>query len=96
MVKAVWKGKVIAESDKTEIVEKNHYFPPESIKKEFFRPSGKGTTYQCAWKGMAKYYDIVVDGNVNEDAAWYYPEPSEKAKNIKNYVSFWKGVEIVE
>lgn len=96
MVKAVWNGKVIAESDKTEVVENNHYFPPDSIKKEYFRPSSKNTKYTCSWKGEASYYDVVVDDKVNEDAAWYYPEPTEAAKNIKGYIAFWNGVEVEE
>lgn len=96
MVKAIWKDKVIAESDKCEVVEENYYFPPDSIKKEFFKTSSKNTKYQCSWKGEALYYDIVVDDNVNEDAAWYYPEPKEAAKNIKGYVAFWKGVKVEE
>jgi len=92
MTKAIWNGKVIAESDACEEVENNKYFPADSIKKEFFKDSE--TTYQCGWKGEAKYYDVVVDGKENKDAAWYYPEPTEKAKNIKGFVAFWKGVEI--
>ena len=94
MVKAVWNGKVIAESDKTEVVEGNHYFPPESVKKEFFKKSSNHTT--CPWKGEASYYDVVVDGEINEGAVWYYPEPKEAAKNIKGYVAFWNGVEVEE
>lgn len=94
MVKAMWKGKVIAESDKTEVVEGNHYFPPDSVKKEFFKESK--THYTCPWKGEASYYNIEVDGETNEDAAWYYPDPKDAAKNIKGYVAFWKGVEVGE
>ena len=92
MVKAVWNGKVIAESDKTEIVEGNHYFPPDSINKEFFKETSHHST--CPWKGEASYYDVVVDSKVNENAAWYYPEPKEKAENIRGYVAFWNGVEV--
>ena len=92
MVKAVWKGKVIAESDKTEEVEGNLYFPPDSIKKGFLKESSHHTT--CPWKGEASYYDVEVDGEVNENAAWCYPEPKEGAKQIKNYVAFWNGVEV--
>jgi len=92
MVKAVWKGKVIAESDETEVVEGNHYFPPESINKGFLKQSDTRST--CPWKGEAHYYDIEVDGETNKDAAWFYPEPKEEAKNIKNYVAFWNGVEV--
>lgn len=90
--KAIWNGKVIAESDQTVIVENNHYFPHESIKKEYFKQSITHTT--CAWKGVASYYTIEVDGKENVDAAWYYPEVSDLAKGIKNRVAFWKGVKI--
>ncbi len=91
-MKAVWNGKVIAESEDTEVVEGNHYFPEDSIKKEYF----KGSSHQsaCPWKGMASYYSLEVDGQTNQNAAWYYPEPKEKASQIKNYIAFWKGVEI--
>lgn len=89
-MQAVWKDTVLAESNDTIIVEGNHYFPPESVKVKYFRPSSAHTT--CPWKGQASYYHIDVDGQVNQDAAWYYPEPKEAAKNIKNYVAFWKGV----
>ena len=91
-MKAIWNGAVIAESDRTEVVEGNHYFPPEAVKKEFFRPSETHTV--CGWKGTASYYDVVVDGEVNRDAAWYYPEAKEAAKNIENHVAFWKGVKV--
>ena len=94
MVKAVWKGKIIAESNRTEMVEGNHYFPPDSINKGLLRKSSHHTT--CPWKGKASYYDVVVDNETNENAAWYYPEPKEAAKNIKSYVAFWNGVEIEE
>ena len=94
MSKAVWKGKVIAESDKTEEVEGNQYFPTDSVNKDNLKESNHHTT--CSWKGEASYYDVVVDGEVNENAAWYYPEPKEAARNIKGYVAFWNGVEIVE
>ncbi len=93
-MKAIWKDKVLAESGDTIIIEGNHYFPPESLKTEFFRTSSKLTT--CHWKGLASYYDIVIDSEVNEDSAWYYPEPKEAAKEIGNYVSFWKGVKIAQ
>jgi len=93
-MKAIWNNKVIAESNKTIVVEKNHYFPPESIKKEFFEESGTHTT--CPWKGVASYRTVIVDGKQNQDAAWYYPAPRELAKGIKNYVAFWKGVTIME
>ncbi|MCH7728359.1 MAG: DUF427 domain-containing protein [Planctomycetes bacterium] len=94
MPKATWNGKLLAESDQTEIVEGNHYFPADSITKECFRESD--TTTVCGWKGTANYYDVVVDGEVNNDAAWYYPTPKEAAANIAGYVAFWKGVEVAE
>jgi len=95
MVKAVWKGKVVAEAKKDEVIllEGNVYFPPEAVRKEFLRESDTHTT--CSWKGEASYYHVVVDGKVNEDAAWYYPEPKEAAKVIKGYIAFWRGVEII-
>lgn len=92
MVKAIWNNTVIAESDATVQVEGNHYFPPSTIKKEYFKTTDTHTS--CPWKGVASYYDIVVDGDVNKDAAWYYPEVSELAKGIKGYIAFWKGVEV--
>ena len=93
-MKAIWNNKVIAESNKTIVVERNHYFPPESVNKEFFEESSTHTT--CPWKGLASYHTLVVDGKRNPDAAWYYPAPRELAKGIKNYVAFWKGVTITE
>ena len=93
-MKAIWNGKIIAESDDTVVVEGNHYFPHESIDKSIYSVSETHTT--CPWKGLANYYDINVDGKTNNDAAWYYPEVSELAKAIKNRVAFWKGVEIVK
>ncbi len=93
-MKAVWNGKVLAESHETKIIEGNHYFPPESINKSFFKPSETHTT--CPWKGVASYYTLQVEGRENQDAAWYYPETSELAKQIKGYVAFWKGVAIEE
>ena len=92
MPKAIWNGQVLAESDRTEVVENNQYFPPDSINQEFFHPSSTHTT--CPWKGVASYYTIVVDGQENPDAAWYYPETKEKANNIKGYIAFWKGVRV--
>lgn len=83
---------VIAESDHCEIIEGNYYFPPETIKSEYFVPSNTHTN--CFWKGQASYYTIVVNGNENKDAAWYYPEPKEKAKNIQGYIAFWRGVKV--
>jgi len=90
--KAIWNGEILAESDKTIVVENNHYFPPDSIKKEFFQSSNTHTT--CGWKGKASYYTIVVNGKENKDAAWYYPETKEAANNIKGYIAFWKGVKV--
>ncbi|HEY7553184.1 MAG TPA: DUF427 domain-containing protein [Candidatus Binatia bacterium] len=91
-MKAIWKDAVLAESDETVVVEGNHYFPPESIKREYFRSSDNHTT--CPWKGIASYYHIQVGDNTNQDAAWYYPEPKEAAKSIANYVAFWRGVNV--
>ncbi len=91
-MKAIWNGTVLAESDQTEVVEGNHYFPPEAIKREFFTPSE--THSVCPWKGTASYYTVAVDGKQNADAAWYYPEPKDAAKQIKGYVAFWKGVTV--
>ena len=93
-MKAIWNGTVIAESDDTIVVEGNHYFPADSIKKEFFAPSETHTI--CGWKGTASYYDVVVNDKTNNDAAWFYPEAKDEAKNIENYVAFWKGVEVKE
>jgi uncharacterized protein (DUF427 family) len=92
MPKAIWNGAVLAESSNTEIVEGNHYFPPEAIDKQYFQESSTHTT--CPWKGLASYYNVVVDGQVNKDAAWYYPAAKEKAKNIEGYVAFWRGVKV--
>ena len=91
-MKAIWKDQVIAESDKVETVEGNAYFPSASIKREFFKPSDTHTI--CPWKGTASYYDVVVDGEVNKDAAWFYPTPKEAAANIKDHVAFWRGVKV--
>ncbi len=92
-MKAIWNGKVIAESSNTVIVEGNHYFPMESVKREFLVDSE--TKSICPWKGTASYFSIKIDGRNNADAAWYYPNPKEKAKNIENHVAFWRGVQIV-
>jgi uncharacterized protein (DUF427 family) len=92
MAKATWKGAVLAESDATIVVEGNHYFPPESLRPEFFTPSDTHT--DCPWKGKASYRNIKVDGELNADAAWYYHSPFPAAKQIKDYVAFWKGVRI--
>jgi uncharacterized protein (DUF427 family) len=91
-MRAIWRETVVAESDDTVVVEGNHYFPAGAIRKEFFRDSGTHTT--CPWKGVASYYDLVVGGEVNRDAAWYYPEAKEAAKNIEGRVAFWKGVRV--
>jgi uncharacterized protein (DUF427 family) len=91
-MKATWQDTVLAESDETVVVEGNHYFPAESIKREYFRQSDTQT--HCPWKGEASYYDIVIDGAVNKDAAWYYPEPKSAAQQITNHVAFWKGVRV--
>ena len=91
-MKAVWHDTVIAESDDTEVVEGNHYFPADSIKREHFRESNTHTT--CPWKGEASYYDVVVGGETNRNAAWYYPEPKPAANNIAGRVAFWKGVTV--
>ena len=93
-MKAVWNGCAIAESNDTMVVEGNHYFPADAIKKEYFKPSA--TPYTCPWKGEASYYTLIVDGKENKDAAWYYPDPKEAAKEIKGRVAFWKGVEVTE
>ena len=93
-MKAIWNNTVLAESDATIAVEGNHYFPHDSIKSEYFSPSDTHTV--CGWKGTASYYDVAVGGDINGDAAWYYPETKPDAKEIENYVAFWKGVEITE
>lgn len=93
-MKAIWNGQVIAESEKTVVVENNHYFPAESLNKEFFVESDHHTA--CPWKGLASYYSIKVDDSVNSNAAWYYPEPKDAAKEITDHVAFWKGVKIAE
>ena len=91
-MKAIWNGATLAQSEKTVVVEGNHYFPRSSIRTEYFRNSGTHTT--CHWKGEASYYDVVVGDQINKDAAWYYPDPSEAAKQIKDHVAFWRGVQI--
>lgn len=93
-MKAIWNDTVLAESDKTIVVEGNHYFPPASVRRAHFRESATQTT--CPWKGQASYYDVVVGDEANKDAAWYYPEPKNAAAQIRNYVAFWKGVEVEE
>ncbi len=93
-MKAIWNNELIAESDETIIVENNHYFPGSAIKKEFLVPSKTHST--CPWKGVASYYTLRVNGKDNADSAWYYPDPKPAAENIKNYIAFWKGVEIIK
>ena len=92
MTRAVWKDVVVAESEHTVVVDGNHYFPADSVKSEYFRDSDAHTV--CGWKGRASYFDVVVDGEVNEQAAWYYPEPKPEADHIKGHVAFWKGVQV--
>lgn len=91
-MKARWNGQTIAESDRTEVVEGNHYFPRASIDASKLKESAK--TSVCPWKGTASYYSVVVDGKENKDAAWYYPSPKDAAKQIKDHVAFWQGVEV--
>lgn len=93
-MKAIWNGAVLAESDETVIIENNHYFPAGSLNREYFRESATHTV--CSWKGTASYYDLTVGDAINKDAAWFYPETKFEAKEIENYVAFWKGVEVVE
>ena len=93
-MKATWNGTTLAESDQTIVVEGNHYFPPEAVRRDYFQPSATHTT--CPWKGEASYYTVAVDGKTNQDAAWYYPTPKDAAKQIANYVAFWHGVTVGE
>ena len=92
MPQAIWNGAVLAESDQTRVVEGNHYFPRDAIKAEYLQPSETHTI--CPWKGLASYYDVVVDGKVNRDAAWFYPEPKQAAQEIQDYIAFWHGVQV--
>lgn len=92
-MKAIWEGALLAESDRTVVVEGNHYFPPDSINREYLQPSEKHTT--CPWKGTASYYHVHVGEKQNDDAAWYYPEPKTAAKSIKDHVAFWRGVQVI-
>ena len=94
MAKAIWNGAVLAESDATVRVEGNHYFPPSTINRAYFLDNSKHTT--CPWKGVASYYDVVVDGKVNQGAAWYYPAPKSAASEIKDHIAFWRGVQVVD
>lgn len=92
MPKATWNGATLAESDQCIVVEGNQYFPPDAVRREYFKESETHTT--CPWKGIASYYSIEVDGKVNRDAAWYYPAPKDAAKQIKDYIAFWHGVDV--
>jgi uncharacterized protein (DUF427 family) len=92
MPKAIWEGATIAESEKTVVVEGNHYFPPDSVNRQYLKPSTTVTT--CPWKGKANYYTLQVAGKTNPDAAWYYPNPSKAASQIKDHVAFWRGVKV--
>ena len=93
-VTATWRGAVVARSDRTEVVEGNHYFPEEDVDRSLLAPSDEHTT--CPWKGVASYYDVVVDGAVNAGAAWYYPEPKQGAEAVAGRIAFWRGVEVSE
>jgi uncharacterized protein (DUF427 family) len=92
MARAIWNGVVIAEAstDEIRIVEENIYFPPAAVQRQFLQPSETHT--RCGWKGIASYYDVVVSDEVNRDAAWYYPDPMDAAKEIAGYIAFWHGV----
>jgi uncharacterized protein (DUF427 family) len=92
MPKAIWNGTVLAESDRCEVVEGNQYFPPDAVNRTYLKESATHTV--CSWKGTASYYDVVVNGQTNKDAAWYYPEPKDAAQQIKGYVAFWHGVTV--
>ncbi len=92
-MKAIWNGAVLAHSDDTVVVEGNHYFPVDSIDQSYLVSSEKHTT--CPWKGVASYYNVLVDGKENKDAAWYYPQPSAAARQLRGHVAFWRGVEVV-
>jgi uncharacterized protein (DUF427 family) len=92
MPRATWNGALLAESDRTIVVEGNHYFPPDAVRREHLRDSATHTV--CGWKGTASYYNVEAGGQVNNDAAWYYPDPKPAAANIKGYIAFWKGVRV--
>jgi uncharacterized protein (DUF427 family) len=92
MARATWNGVIIAESDDTLVVEGNHYFPPDAIKEEYFEPSSTHTV--CGWKGTASYFDVVVDGQRNSDAAWFYEAPKPAAEQVRGRVAFWKGITV--
>lgn len=93
-MRAVWNDEIIAESDDTVVVEGNHYFPADSVSEKYLQPSSKTTG--CPWKGTAHYYSIVVDGEENKDAAWYYPDPKKAAAEIKDRIAFWRGVNVLD
>ena len=93
-MKAIWNEVILADSDLTVVIEGNHYFPPESINRRFFTESSTHT--RCGWKGIASYYTVKIEDDFNQDSAWYYPEPLDKARSIKNYVAFWKGIKVEE
>ncbi len=93
-MRAIWNDTVLAESDDTVVVEGNHYFPADALRREYFRDSDRHTT--CPWKGAASYYDVVVGEAVNAGAAWYYPTPNEAARQIAGRVAFWKGVRVID
>ena len=92
MKQAIWNGAVLAESDKTVVIEGNHYFPVESLNKDYFKQTATHT--HCPWKGEASYYSLNVAGQTNQDAAWYYPDPKPKAAEIKDHIAFWRGVKV--
>lgn len=92
MPRAIWKDAVLAESDKCIVIEGNQYFPPGSVRREFLKPSSTHT--ECPWKGTASYHDVEVNGERNPNAAWYYAEPRAAAREIKDYIAFWKGVRV--
>ena len=92
-MKAIWNGAILAESGETIVIEGNYYFPPDAVNREYFQPSATRTV--CGWKGEASYYDVVVNGKTNRDAAWFYPSPKPEAEEIENYVAFWKGVDVI-
>ncbi|MBB1077022.1 DUF427 domain-containing protein [Rhodoferax sp. 4810] len=93
-MKAIWNGAVIAQSDDTVLVEGNHYFPAASLDRDLVRCSNHKTS--CAWKGQASYYSLMVNGDVNTDAVWYYPDPKPEAEAVRDRVAFWKGVKVTE
>lgn len=92
MPRATWNGAVLAQSERCEIVEGNQYFPPEAVNRAYLKESATHTV--CSWKGTASYYDVVVNGETNKDAAWYYPDPKDAARQIKGYIAFWRGVQV--